>query len=270
MVSESTETPRLVPVMNGGACAGFLIRRGPRGVEAFDAAAEKSFGIFPDALSAATAVERSIAPASLLAEPAHSPFGGSVAARVVHCPASFGLVAKVPKHLRRSSVYADRGTALHAAMVFLIDEKESFESLVGKTVGNYAVTYDDVENALRPVFTYIAALLDTPGAEFYLERRVTFPTIGGAFGTVDLIIRIGNTIYIIDFKFGSGVRVLALYPDGDEDVLNAQVMFYAAAVRHSLPEFFAGVDRIVLAILQPQSIEPAAEMVSTRIHRIMY
>ena len=77
------------------------------------------------------------------------------------------------------------------------------------------------------------------------------------------IVRIGNTIYVIDFKFGAGVRVLALYPDGDEDVINAQLLFYAAAARHSLPEFFAGVDNIVLTILQPLSIEPDAEMVSS-------
>jgi hypothetical protein len=67
---------------------------------------------------------------------------------------------------------------------------------------------------------------------------------------------------VVDFKFGAGVRVLALYPDGDEDILNAQVMFYAAAARHSLSEFFAGVGTIILVILQPQSIEPDAEMIS--------
>ena len=77
------------------------------------------------------------------------------------------------------------------------------------------------------------------------------------------IVRIGDTIHVIDFKFGAGVRVLALYPDGDEDVINAQLLFYAAAARHSLPEFFAGVENIVLTILQPASIEPDAEMVSS-------
>src|SRR5262249_59938471 len=127
---------------------------------------------------------RSIVPASLLAEPVHSPFGGSTAARVVRCPASIGLVAKVPKHLRRSSVYADRGTALHAAMVLLIDEKESLESLVGKMIGTYTVIADDVENALRPLYAYVEQLLNAPGAEFYREQRVAFPTIAGAFGTV--------------------------------------------------------------------------------------
>ena len=68
---------------------------------------------------------------------------------------------------------------------------------------------------------------------------------------------------VTDFKFGPGVRVLALYPDGDEDVLNAQLMFYAAAARHSLDKFFAGVKNIVLTIVQPQSIDPDAEMVSS-------
>ena len=145
--------------------------------------------------------------------PAHSPFGGSVAARVLRCPASVGLVAKVPEHLRQDHPPTPiRGTALHAAMTLLLDEKETLESLAGKTIDGYTITSDDVENALRPVFAYVVALLDTPGAEYYLEKRVIFPTIAGAFGTADLIVRIGSTIHVIDFKFGAGVRVLVLYP----------------------------------------------------------
>src|SRR6516165_7628210 len=196
-------------------------------------------------------------------EPAHSPFGGSVAARVLRCPASVGLVEKVPAYLRKVSAYAERGTALHTAMTLLIDNARSLdEGLVGEIISEYTITRDDVENALRPAYTYVDALLDAPGAEFYLEQRVIFPTID-AFGTVDLLIRIGATLHVVDFKFGVGVRVLALYPDGDEDIINAQLAFYAAAARHSLPEFFAGTDEIVLTIMQPMSIEPDAEMVSS-------
>jgi hypothetical protein len=40
-------------------------------------------------------------------------------------------------------------------------------------------------------------------------------------------------------------------------------LFYAAAARHSHPEFFAGVETIVLTIVQPMSIETDAEMVSS-------
>jgi hypothetical protein len=33
--------------------------------------------------------------------PAHSPFGGAVAARVLNCPKSVSLVEKVPVHVTR-------------------------------------------------------------------------------------------------------------------------------------------------------------------------
>jgi Protein of unknown function (DUF2800) len=194
----------------------------------------------------------------------HSRFGGSVAARVLRCPASVGLVERVPEHLRRSSAYAARGTALHAAMALLLgDAPPPLERLVGETISDYTITADDVETALRPVYSNVEALLDAPGAGYYLEHRVVFPTIVGAFGTIDLLVRIGSVAYVIDAKFGAGVRVLALYPDGDDDILNAQLMFYAAAARHSLPIFFAGVENIVLTILQPVSVEPGANMVSS-------
>ena len=203
-------------------------------------------------------------PVELQHEPApHSKFGGSVAARVLRCPASVGLVAKVPAYLRKVSAYAERGTALHAAMALLIDNARSLDGLVGETINGYTFSADDVDGTLRSAFAYADALLDAPGAEFYLEQRVIFPTID-AFGTVDLLIRIGAVLHVIDVKFGVGVRVLALFPVGDnEDLVNSQLLFYAAAARHSLPEFFAGVEDIVLTIVQPMSIEPDAEMVSS-------
>ena len=195
-------------------------------------------------------------------QPAHSPFGGSVATRVLRCPASVGLVSKVPAELGKPSIYADRGSALHTATALLIENQITLDALIGRTLGAYTISRDDVENSLRPVLAYVERLLDAPGAEYYLEKRVTFPTIAGAFGTADLIIRTGSTIYVIDFKFGSGVRVLALYPDSDGDLLNAQLTFYCAAARHSLPEFFVGVEAIHLVIVQPTSIEEDAEVVS--------
>jgi Protein of unknown function (DUF2800) len=198
-------------------------------------------------------------------EPVHSPFGGSVAARVLRCPASVDLTQKIPAYLRKSSASADRGTALHAAITLLLaeDTHALVESLVGKMFGDYAITSADVANALAPAYAYVETLLDAPGAEYYLEQRIVFPTIPDSWGTVDLLVRIGRTIHVIDFKFGVGVRVCALTPDGDEDVINAQLLFYAAAARHSLREFFAGVENIVLTILQPVAIDVDAEMVSS-------
>jgi hypothetical protein len=153
--------------------------------------------------------------------PTHSEFGGSVATRVLRCPASVRLIANVPAHLRKSSIYAERGVALHSVMSLLIEGECSLDNLVGKTFESYTLTDDDVENALRPAYAYVDTLL-TPDAEYFLEQRIAFPSVAGAFGTADLIVRIGNTVTVLDLKFGSGVRVLALYP---ADVINAQLLF---------------------------------------------
>jgi hypothetical protein len=199
------------------------------------------------------------------AEPVHSRFGGSVAVRVLRCPASVSFVEKVPAYLRKASSYAARGVALHAAMVRLLDDDAPpLEDLVGQTFNDYVITADDVENALRPTFVYVDELLSRPGAEFYLERRVAFPTVAGAYGTTDLLVRTENAVYVLDFKFGAGVRVLALTPDGDTDIINPQLLFYAAGARHSLPQFFAGIENVTLTIVQPTVAEQLdAEMVSS-------
>jgi hypothetical protein len=198
-------------------------------------------------------------------EPAHSVFGGSVAGRVLRCPRSVQLIEKVPAYLRKISVYADRGSACHLAVTRLLDG-HSFAGVAGTTFNGYALTADDIAYSVRPVFAWVDALLDSPSAEYFVECHVTFPGIAGAFGTADLIARIGNAGHIVDYKFGSGVPVAAFSPaddDPDVDIVNPQLLFYAAAARYSLPDFFTGVDRIVLTILQPNSIEPDAELESS-------
>jgi len=110
-------------------------------------------------------------------EPAHSPFGGSVAARVLRCPASVGLVEKVPPHLRKVSAYADRGAALHAAITCLLaeDTHALVESLAGKTFGSYTITSDDIETALWPAYAHVEVLLDASGAVTILNGASSFP-----------------------------------------------------------------------------------------------
>ena len=128
-------------------------------------------------------------------KPAHSPFGGCVAARVLRCPASVGLVEKVPAHLRKSSAYADRGTALHAAMA-LSDRTRSAPSTTSSARRSTATPSRATTSRTRcgRLCAYVEPLLDAPGAEYYLEHRVVFPAVAGAFGTADLIVRIGNTM----------------------------------------------------------------------------
>ena len=110
-----------------------------------------------------------------------------------------------------------------SAMALLIEQNALIDDIVGETIDDYTVTIDDVENALRPVLAYVEALLDQPGAEYLPRTACRLSDHRRRLRHVDLLVRIGTTIHVIDFKFGSGVWVLALYPDGDEDVVNAQL-----------------------------------------------
>ena len=135
--------------------------------------------------------------------PAHSPFGGSVAARVLRLPR-----LRPPRRASAGASAQDvrlRGARHGAAM-----QRWSFCSTranISKassarrstTTRSRATTSKPRCGRLSPTWMRSS----TPGAEFYLERRVVFPTIAGAFGTVDLIVRIGGTVHVIDFKFGS-------------------------------------------------------------------
>jgi hypothetical protein len=51
----TTERPNMIVVADGRTTIGFVMRRGPRGVEAYDAD-ERSIGMFADVNAAATAV----------------------------------------------------------------------------------------------------------------------------------------------------------------------------------------------------------------------
>jgi len=58
MTARSATRPALTTVINGGRVTGFLLSRGPQGVEAFDAL-ERSLGVHPDARRAAEVVNSS-------------------------------------------------------------------------------------------------------------------------------------------------------------------------------------------------------------------
>lgn len=148
--------------------------------------------------------------------------GGSTAARVLACPASIDLVAKAPP--QGSSSYANKGTALHSAMEYLLDttvrRKRKPEDLIGLTFNNIAITKEDVRDAVIPALEYFNEKIGRHGYRYEQEIMAEFPGIPGAFGTTDVVAfpREENLV-IFDWKFGSGVPVSA--------EMNKQLMYYA-------------------------------------------
>ena len=175
--------------------------------------------------------------------------GGSTAKRVINCPGSVALVAKMPP--KPSSTYADRGTLLHNAMAAILDsDTVTPESMLWTTYQGETLTQELLDNKILPA---LAALdeIDPEGVmEYAVEAIVGFGAyLPGVWGSADLLGRLGNRAVVLDWKFGDGVAVSA------EE--NEQGMFYAAAAMRT-PEkawVFEGVEEVEIVIVQPPMVK---------------
>lgn len=203
------------------------------------------------------------------ADRAHSSLvGGSSADKRINCPMSLQLERKIPEHAKRgTSTYAEEGTALHEAMQFLLENPDAVpEDLLGRTFNGYVMDKNLIEKGIIPaldIFDEIDASYDDEGGmDFVLEQRCAFPYIEDAFGTCDVAGRTQKRSIILDWKFGGGVPVKAVYTEeGGGSRVNGQLLFYACMVRSSLPNLFEDADDwpVDLYIVQPRTREPGPD-----------
>jgi hypothetical protein len=96
------------------------------------------------------------------------------------------------------------------------------------------------------------------------ELRVRFPGVPGAFGTSDLLIANTEYVIMVDWKFGMGVPVKAVYHDPRGDLVNPQLLFYFAGALNTLPAKIFAKKRFVVAIIQPRVEEKLTHTIITR------
>lgn len=170
--------------------------------------------------------------------------GGSTAKRVISCPASVNLVAKMPP--KPSSVHADRGTLLHDAISQILESKSD---VIGMKYNDITLTQELYDEKIVPAIAALDEVDPETKMDYAVESRVGFgDLLPGVFGSADLLGRVGNRAIVLDWKFGDGVAVDA--------VENAQGMFYAAAAMRT-PEtqwVFDGADEVEIVIVQPPVI----------------
>jgi hypothetical protein len=173
--------------------------------------------------------------------------GGSTAKRVINCPASVNLVNTVPP--KGSSGYADEGTMLHAAMAEHWEKGFKPATYIGFEHSGVTLDEDLYGRKFLPAIKAVDELDPDGLMEYAVETLVSFEgeqELEGVFGSTDFLGRIGDTAYVIDWKFGDGVFVEA------ED--NQQLLFYAAAAMRTpkVSWVFKGATKIVMAIVQPR------------------
>ena len=170
--------------------------------------------------------------------------GGSTAKRVMNCPGSVALVQLAPPS--PSSVYADKGTLLHTAISeVLLGE----DNVIGMTYESQTLDQTLFDDKVQVALDLLDTLDPNGEMKLAIETRVGFGKyLPGAFGSCDVLGRIGDTAYVIDWKFGEGIAV-----DAEQ---NEQLMYYAAAAMRT-PEVawvFDGAVAIECVIIQPPVI----------------
>jgi len=194
--------------------------------------------------------------------PAHHKMGPSSSEKWLNCP---GSVLAEADHEDTSSVFADEGSAAHELADWTLSSKEGL--LCEDFIGEVAYTSEDgtewgvtqeMADYVQEYVDYVHKIVKETGGELYVENRVFIDRIiPGAYGTADVIIIAGDTIYVIDLKYGKGVRVNAvetITEDTEPQVVlkkpNSQAMCYATGAYDE--HDFGHIDKINIAIVQPR------------------
>ena len=174
--------------------------------------------------------------------------GGSTAKRVINCPGSVALCAKMPP--QPSSKYADEGTLLHNIIAEVLEHDKKPTDFLGTTYESITFTKALLEDKLYPALDLLNQVDPDCQMDIAVETRVGFGDfLSDVFGSTDLLGRIGKRAIVLDWKFGDGVAV-----EAEE---NQQLMFYAAAAMRT-PEVqwvFEGATEIECIIVQPPEIK---------------
>lgn len=182
----------------------------------------------------------------------HSSLGPSIAHRWLSCPASVKLEAQFPD---RAGESAAEGTLAHALCelklkhYFFTKEltKRKYTAEV-KKLKQDPLWNDEMEGYTDVYLDYIRELaLSMPAAPYVaIEKHLDMSKyIPGCFGTGDCILIQGETLHVIDFKYGKS-------PNGRVQAEeNPQMLLYALGA-YSAYSLLYRIKKVVLHIVQPR------------------
>lgn len=170
---------------------------------------------------------------------AHALLSASSAARWLNCPPSAVAAEAYPNE---GTEYTREGTLAHEVAEMVASGRFKPEDIKADEAGS-PITQEMLDCA-QGYNDYIQEQLKEPDAVVLLERRVDFsPWVPDGFGTADCIILQGDTMDVIDYKYGKGVAVSA------DD--NQQMMLYGLGALNDYG-FAYDIKTVRLHIYQPR------------------
>lgn len=169
----------------------------------------------------------------------HAKLSASGASRWLACPGSVKAEQGIKGY---SSPSAHEGTSAHElAEIVLINGGSCFDWIDKNLIENNEWVVDlEMAEYVQEYVDYVKSF----GGEHAYEQRVDFSDwVPNGFGTSDAIVINGNTLHVLDLKYGKGIRVLA------EN--NPQGMLYALG-SYSDYGMIYDIKSVVIHIVQPR------------------
>lgn len=178
----------------------------------------------------------------------HALLSASSSHRWINCTPSVRLEEQYPD---KGSDYAAEGTLAHAICelklrkTYTVMTQKQYTTALNK-LKKTPEYKEEMQGYTDTYVEYIHDITYKQGSIPYvgIEKQVSYDKYAsGGFGTADCIIVYGNTIHVIDFKYGQGVPVSA------EN--NSQLMLYAIGAVESLFGIY-DIKQVNLAVIQPR------------------
>ena len=171
---------------------------------------------------------------------AHALLSASSAHRWLACPPSAVAAEAYPD---QDTEFTREGTLAHEVAEIIARERLDPRLVKLPLLGKEGLTHEMVDCA-NEYADYIEELKKSNDAVVLLEQRVDFsPWVPEGFGTCDCIIIQGDTLIIIDYKYGQGVPVSAKG--------NTQMKLYALGALNDYG-FACDVSKVEMHIFQPR------------------